>query len=81
VSPLHVHTSVTTTTRPRGAQEDALDWWDTLSYDEKAGWLQCEAGPDEIDEELRSPDQRVRDAAGIAAVGDAWHAYLEERRT
>ena len=55
--------------------ERGLEWWAALSYDEKAQWLQCEAGPDEIDEELQSPDPDVRGGAAIAAVGDAWLAF------
>lgn len=55
--------------------EARIDWWLTLSRDEKARWLQCAATPEEIDADLGSPDPEIRAAAGIAAVGDAWIAF------
>jgi len=58
-----------------GDIEQGLAWWEGLSREDKARWLQCDATPDEIDADLRSPDPAVRAAAGIAAVGDAWAAF------
>lgn len=58
--------------------EQALRWWSHLSRDDKARWLQCAATPEEIDADLMSPDRSVREAAGIASVGDAWHVYRRE---
>jgi hypothetical protein len=58
--------------------EQALRWWSNLPREDKARWLQCPATPEEIDADLRSPDRSVREAAGIASVGDAWHAYQKE---
>jgi hypothetical protein len=55
--------------------EMSLAWWESLSRDDKARWLQCAATPEEIDADLRSSDPAVRTAAGIAAVGDAWTAF------
>jgi hypothetical protein len=55
--------------------EQALEWWADLSREEKAHWLRCVATPEEVDADLCSPDRSVREAAGIASVGDAWLAY------
>lgn len=60
--------------------QEGLDWWVGLTREEKARWLQCEATPDEIDADLRSPNPEVRAAAGIASVGDAFAAYRAHLR-
>jgi hypothetical protein len=61
--------------KPSNGIEQALDWWETLSREDKARWLQCAATPEEIDADLSSPDPDIRAAAGIASVGDAWKAF------
>jgi hypothetical protein len=58
--------------------EEALEWWHTLNREEKGRWLQCEATPEEIDADLASPNPDIRNAAGIASVGDAWRAFRGE---
>ncbi len=60
--------------------DQALEWWTDLSREDKARWLRCKASPEEIDADLRSPDQSVREAAGIASVGDAWAAFRTTSR-
>jgi hypothetical protein len=62
----------------KGNIAEALEWWHTLSRQEKDHWLQCEATPEEIDADLASPNPDIRDAAGIASVGDAWRAFRGE---
>jgi hypothetical protein len=61
--------------KPRNGIEQALDWWETLTREDKSRWLQCAATPEEIDADLSSPDPNIRAAAGIASVGDAWAAF------
>lgn len=61
--------------------ESGLEWWATLSREDKARWLQCAATPDEIVADLRSPDHDIRAATAIASVGDAWIAFKATSRT
>jgi len=60
--------------------DQAMRWWSDLSREDKARWLQCAATPEEIDADLMSTDRAVLEAAGIASVGDAWHAYRKESK-
>jgi hypothetical protein len=54
---------------------DAIQWWLNATREDKARWLQCEAAPEEIDAALASTYPAVKEAAEVAAVGDAYIAF------
>jgi hypothetical protein len=50
--------------KPKNGIQQSLDWWETLSREDKSRWLQCAATPEEIDADLSSPDPEIRAGGG-----------------